>query len=88
MSYYSDMVDELHDENKKLKAELTAIREMLAVADAKLSRLSQLADKWDVKGGSAKGVFAKDLRNVLAGTVCGGPRPMPAPPEPEAAPTS
>lgn len=74
------MNGDIHD----LRAELTAIRETLAVADAKLSRLSQLADKWDDRGGYAKSVFAKDLRNVLAGTVCGGPRPMLASPEPQA----
>jgi hypothetical protein len=58
----------------KLEADLAALRERLAVADAKLSRLSQLADRWSDRGGYAKGVFAKDLRNVLAGTVGGGPQ--------------
>lgn len=71
------MSGDIHD----LLAENAALRERMAIADAKLSRLSQLADRWSDRGGYAKGVFSKDLRNVLAGTVGGGPQPLPAAPE-------
>jgi len=55
------------------QAEREAIEARMLAAEAKLSRLSQLADRWAARGGPARGVFAKDLRNVLAGTVGGGP---------------
>ena len=72
---------QMQGDNYILHADITALRERLAVADAKLSRLSQLADKWADVGGYTKSVFAKDLRNVLAGTVGGGPLPLPAAPK-------
>jgi len=57
------------------QAEREAIEARMLAAEATLSRLSQLADRWAGRGGY-RGVYTKDFRNVLAGTVGGGPKPV------------